>query len=293
MKILLLGCLGQVGKEIAELADKKNIEVRGFDISTLDITDSDKVTEVVFANAEVDFVINATGYTAVDKAEDEPDKAFAINRDGVKNLALACKANNLPLLHLSTDYVFDGKKSGQYTEDDLPNPLNIYGKSKLAGELELIANWEKHIILRVSWVFGKYGTNFVKTILRLASIREQLSIVGDQFGCPTAAINIAHVFLEMAAIIKNEKNPKWGIYNYCDMPATSWHGFAENIIQLGQKKHALQLSHINKITTNDYPTKALRPSNSELMVKKITKHYGILGKKWMESLKQVIDEVEL
>jgi len=237
-------------------------------------------------------VINAAAYTAVDMAENEIIKAFKINCIGVQNLAHCCKQYDIPLLHISTDYVFSGESKKPYIESDEPRPLNIYGQSKLKGERELAKICDKYIILRVSWVFGRYGNNFVKTILKLAKEKESLNVVGDQFGCPTAAADIARVLLEMAVqIIAGKK--LWGIYNYCNYPQTNWYEFASKIIEMGRDKHNLKLIELNKITTSDYPTKATRPKNSELLVKKIISDYNIDRFNWIDYLKQVIEEIIL
>lgn len=282
MKVLLVGNKGQVGREIEELAQTQQISIVGFDIDNLDICNSSQVDSIFKQNTDVNVVINAAAYTAVDKAEDEPEKAFAVNCDGVRNLALACKTHNIPLIHISTDYVFAGDKIGAYREDDTPRPLSVYGKSKLAGDEILMATWEQHIILRVSWVFGKYGNNFVKTILRLARERKELNIVGDQFGCPTAARDIARVLLELAA----KASKHWGIYNYCNSPVTTWYEFAKKIVEYAGIK--IQL---NKITTEQYKTKAQRPRNSELCVAKIVQDFGIKRSCWEQYLKEIIEVV--
>jgi dTDP-4-dehydrorhamnose reductase len=290
MKILLIGNLGQVGREITELAAAKNFLVAGFDLNTLDITRRDQVFAVVNQHSDCDVLINAAAYTAVDKAEDEPGIAYAVNCDGVENLALACSEYNIPLLHISTDYVFSGDKKMAYTENSMPDPVSFYGKSKLAGEQILASAWHKHIILRTSWVFSKHGGNFVKTILKLAQEREELKIVGDQHGCPTPAADVARVLLEMAQkITAGAEN--FGIYNYCGLPATNWHEFAKQIIELGKSKYQFKLKKLQKITTPEYPTKAVRPLNSELEVQKIIQDYGIQRHEWLGYLQEVIENL--
>lgn len=287
MKILLIGNLGQVGREITELAAAKNYTVVGFDLNNLDITKRDQVYATVKQHKDCDALINAAAYTAVDKAEDEPEQAYAINSDGVENLALACREVNMPLLHISTDYVFSGNKKTAYEETDHPDPLSIYGKSKLAGEQILAKTWPRHVTLRISWVFGKYGNNFVKTILKLAKERENLSIVGDQTGCPTAAADVARVLLEIAEQL-TQGSEKYGIYHYCEAPVTTWFGFTKQIIELGKNKYAFQLKTLKQITTAEYPTKAHRPANSELAVQKIKQDYGIERRPWVDYLKEII-----
>lgn len=290
--ILLFGSKGQVGREIEELAKIKDIKITGFDVDSLDITEAGQVSAVFEKCVGVDFAINSAAYTNVDKAEEEPEKAYRVNCVGVQNLAFNCRKWDIPLFHISTDYVFSGEKAEPYIETDLPNPCGIYGKSKLAGDLILESIWHKHIILRVSWVFGKYGNNFVKTILRLAQEQNVINVVGDQFGYPTAAADIARVFLEIAGKVAGGQK-KWGIYNYCNYPVTTWHEFAMKIVELGRNKLQLKVKQINKITTDEFPTKAKRPRNSELLVDKINKDYSVLRKDWDSYLSEVINALEL
>lgn len=291
MHIILFGNKGQVGQEIEKFARTKDIKIIGFDVDALDITNSEQVDDAFTQNTKVDFAINAAAYTNVDKAEDEPEKAHQVNCIGVQNLALSCRMRNIPLLHISTDYVFSGEKSSSYVETDVPEPCGTYGKSKLAGDQILESIWHEHIILRVSWVFGRYGNNFVKTILRLARERDALSVVGDQFGCPTAAADIARVLLEIAERVADGQK-RWGIYNYCNYPVTTWYEFAMKIIELGRNKLQLKVKQINKITTDEFPAKAKRPRNSELLVNKINKDYGITRKNWGGYLSEIIDAFE-
>ncbi|EKE00576.1 MAG: hypothetical protein ACD_21C00325G0003 [uncultured bacterium] len=290
MNILLFGNKGQVGQEIEQLAKTKNIKTTGFDIDSVDITNIDQVESVFKQNPDANLVINSAAYTNVDRAEDEPEKSYQVNCTGAQNLATLCRQYNLPLLHLSTDYVFSGEKISPYTEIDTTGPLGVYGKSKLAGDQAIENTWQKHVILRVSWVFGQYGNNFVKTILRLAQERDVLNIVGDQFGCPTAAADIARVLLEIAEKISLGQE-KWGVYNYCNSPATTWYEFALKIIELGRNKFPLKAKQINKITTAEFPTKAKRPKNSELLVEKINQDYGISRKGWAVYLAEAISNI--
>lgn len=291
-KILLLGNKGQVGREIEELAIAQGMRVYGLDIDSLDITNAAEVEAFFAGHNDIDIAINAAAYTAVDKAEDEAAQAYTVNCDAVKNLAKACRKYDIPLLHISTDYVFSGEKRGAYVESDATSPLGVYGKSKLAGEEVLAKIWEKHVILRISWVFGKYGNNFVKTILRLAQDREKLNIVSDQHGCPTEASDVARVLLVMAAQIFSGKS-RWGIYHYCGYPVTNWFEFAEKIAEFGHAKYAFKLRQLHTITTAEYPTKAARPKNSELLVDKIIRDYGIKRRRWIDSLQDVINVIEL
>lgn len=290
MKIVLIGNKGQVGHEVEDLALSKGFEIVGFDVNNLDITDFNTVACSLKDNASANIVINAAAYTNVDKAEDDFDSSYAVNCLGVENLATVCFNNNLPLLHISTDYVFDGFKKGPYSEDDIPRPLSIYGKSKLAGEQALARICHKYIILRVSWVFGRHGSNFVKTILRLGVEREELNIIGDQYGCPTPAADVARVLLELAEKIYNGQQV-WGIYHYCSLPATNWCEFAKKIIAEARNSILLKTKKINNITTQQYPTKATRPHNTELLVKKIISDYGVKRRDWDSYLAKVIREI--
>lgn len=284
MKIIVTGAAGQVGKEITLLCEQENLECIALDSST-DITNKEALHAVFSSIQDIGFVINCAAYTAVDKAEDEPEKAYAVNAAGVENLAILCKELDVPLIHLSTDFVFSGEKESAYCETDIPNPVNVYGKSKYEGEKFLQKTWQKHLILRVSWVFGKHGNNFVKTISRLATERETLNVVGDQKGCPTAAEDIARVVVEL--IQKMQSGIQlWGIYHYVGEPATTWYDFALEIVSLLQKKQNIPLKKVNKVTSRDYVTKAKRPKNSELLVGKITEDYGITRKGWISFLRQ-------
>lgn len=291
MKILLTGAEGQVGREITEaLWTEKAVELLRFSRSALDITKAEAVQEV-FALHKPAVVINAAAYTAVDRAEQEKEQAFAVNREGVKNLALACRQWDVPLIHLSTDYVFDGDKTVPYTEEDERAPLGVYGDSKAAGEKILEETWEKHFIVRISWVFGRYGHNFVKTILRLAKERETLSVVADQIGSPTAAREVASLLSDLAEKTTQE-NPVWGTYHFCGGRPVSWHEFAKTIVKHAGKKVSLRCHTILPITTAEYPTPAKRPKNSQLNADKIQKTYNISAGDWEKSLVQVLGELE-
>lgn len=278
MKILLTGAQGQVGREVVEQATPP-VQVLAFSKAELDITHPQQVQAVVEAHRP-DLVINTAAYTAVDKAETDQAQAFAVNGEGVKNIALVCKAYDLPLIHLSTDYVFDGKKENAYVEDDQHSPLNVYGASKAAGEKVLQETWEKHIILRVSWVFGQYGHNFVKTMLRLASERKELRIVADQRGFPTAAKDLASVLLVLAARVL-EEHPQWGVFHYRGDKPVSWFDFA-NVILKGRD------ITVYPITTEEFPTPAERPRNSLLDMQKIQNKYGIFPADWEKRVIEIV-----
>jgi dTDP-4-dehydrorhamnose reductase len=217
MKILLTGCRGMLGRDLVPCLEKAGFELQCVDIAEMDITKRNLVLDSV-GSAEPDLVINCAAYTAVDKAESEQELAFAVNREGPGHLADACSKRGIPLVHISTDYVFDGKSSRPYREDDLTNPIGVYARSKWEGEEALRARLDKHIIVRTSWLFGFHGNNFVKTILRLAGERDQLRIVNDQKGCPTWTGHLAQALTQIAdRIRKSGKETPWG--TYCLVPA--------------------------------------------------------------------------
>ncbi len=260
MKILITGAKGQVGTDVVIEAKKRKHEVYGFSSSELDITNQ-QVVDSQLSSVMPDVVINAAAYTAVDKAETEQDKAYAINELGVKNLADTCKKLDIPLLHISTDYVFDGEKKEPYVETDTPNPTSVYGASKLAGEIALQKAWYKHIILRVSWVFGEHGNNFVKTMLRLAQERDEISVVDDQYGAPTPAQGIASEIIK--CVQSNQLD--YGVFHLQVDPGVTWYEFAQEVFSQSVELGILAKSPVvRSITSNQFPTPVKRPSNSKL-----------------------------
>lgn len=279
MKVLVTGANGQVGQEVVLLGQKKAWHVLAYSSQNLNITNAQQIADYMLKE-KPDFVVNAAAYTKVDLAEDEKEQAFLVNATGVENLAKACKAQNAPLIHLSTDYIFDGKKPEAYVETDTANPQNAYGASKWAGEEVLRSIWENHIILRVSWVFGQHGNNFVKTMLKLKD-KDQLKIVADQQGSPTGARHIAEVIIK---IIEN-LDCQFGTYHYTDAPFTTWYDFAKTIFD-----EAKLLCHpeLIAIAASEYPTKALRPLNSKLDCTKIKTTFGISQRLWNEELIQCL-----
>ncbi len=311
MQIIVIGAQGQVGWELTRRATALGHDVLAWDLAELDITDADAVNQALDASSAT-LAINAAAYTAVDKAEQEPELAFAVNRDGPAHLAAACARLNIPLLHISTDYVYDGAKIDPYVEDDPTTPMGVYGASKLAGDEVVRQLLPRHLILRVSWVFSVHGHNFVKTILRLAREREELRVVADQRGCPTYAGDIADVLLELAGrIAEIDANDAWGTYHYCGEPATTWHGFASAIIERARDDEQspkrrrrsrkpgaiakptppgkpLVVQTVTPITTAEYPTPAARPLNSVLDCAKLADCFGIQPRPWRPGLDAVI-----
>jgi len=290
VKILIAGSGGQLGFELVRQAEARGMGVCDLCRQEMDITDSSAVNSRVNV-IQPDLVINAAAYTAVDRAESETAKAYAVNRDGVVNLAEACKTIGAPLIHVSTDYVFDGSKAGLYNEQDTVGPASVYGASKLAGERALRMILNRHIILRTAWVYGVHGYNFVKTMLKLGRDREEIRVVADQFGCPTAAADIAGAILDIANRIDAGNDDPWGIYHYCADGITSWHGFAMAIFTEARKYEAFRVDRILPITTAEYPTPAQRPLNSALDCTKIRGSFDISPRPWQQSLRQVIREM--
>ncbi|MBV1919095.1 MAG: dTDP-4-dehydrorhamnose reductase, partial [Pseudomonadales bacterium] len=284
-RVLITGAKGQVGSELVVEAEKRGYDVIGLSSAVLDITDRAQVKAALKKTMPV-ALINAAAYTAVDKAEDEKDQAYRVNADAVKIMAEICEQENVPLLHISTDYVFDGNKSSSYSELDQPNPAGVYGASKLAGEQALQATWDKHIILRVSWVFGKNGNNFVKTMLRLGLDREELGVVNDQFGAPTAATSIASCLMDIVDKERfGEPDFPWGLYHYQSEPGVTWYDFATTIFAQAKKLGVLDKQiTVNPIGSEQFPTPVKRPGNSKLDGKKMQNVFGVSAGDWEREL---------
>ena len=288
-RVLITGKNGQVGRELTERAAELAIDFVAFDSKELDIRDRSAVLAAVVRHQPT-AVINPAAYTAVDKAEEEVGLAYAVNRDGVENLALACKAQDVPLIHISTDYVFDGEKNSPYVESDTPNPTGVYGASKYAGEEILRVTWHKHVIVRVSWVFGRYGNNFVKTMLRLAQERDELGVVDDQFGAPTSASSIASVLIDLAFRTDDVSvDIESGRLLHLESgPGVTWCGFARSIFSEARKLSVITKSvQVNPISSDQFPTPITRPKNS-----KLSSEVGLIPVQWWkEGLDSVLREI--
>lgn len=292
MKILVFGAAGQIGREVSRAARPASFELWGLDKSAGDITDLTAINEAM-ARHKPDLVINLAAHTAVDRAESEPEMAWAVNCAGAANIAAGCNERQTPIIHLSTDYVFDGCKPEPYREEDAVNPLNVYGRSKEAGERAVRAAMVRHVILRTAWVYGAHGTNFVKTILRLGAKRPVLRVVADQLGCPTAAADIASVLITIARQIE-EGRTEWGTFHFAGGGSISWYGFAEEIVQLAERFGAWSAAsrpRVEPITTDQYATAARRPRNSQLDCRKIDAYLGISAPPWRSSLAAVVREL--
>ncbi len=265
MTLLLVGGTGQVGRAFQAQADAAGISIAAPGRDVLDLTRAVDCAEVL-NEVKPEAVVNAAAYTAVDRAESEHDAAFAANRDGPGDLAEACRAAGVPLIHLSTDYVFDGTKAGAYAETDPTGPRGVYAASKEAGEGAVRDRLDRHAILRTSWVFGVHGHNFPKTILRLAAERPVLTIVDDQHGCPTPAEAIAAALHQLIVEIRHRSAAfPWGTYHFAGQPPTTWHGFAREIVARAVPLGLIPSApEIQPIPTEAYPTPAPRPANSVL-----------------------------
>ena len=252
MKILVTGAKGQLGTDVLDELNKRNIDHKGVDIDDFDITDLNAVMTCL-QEYKPNAVIHCAAYTAVDKAEDESELCMKINKDGTENVAIACKKLDAEMIYISTDYVFDGVGNVPFETDAQCAPLQVYGKSKLAGEEVVRQHLEKYYIVRISWVFGKRGNNFVKTMLRLAETRDELNVVSDQVGSPTYTPDLAVLLCEML------NSRKYGEYHATNEGFCSWAEFAEEIMEQSGSS-----CKVNPITTEEYPTKATRPKNSKL-----------------------------
>ncbi|MDL1980491.1 MAG: dTDP-4-dehydrorhamnose reductase [Deltaproteobacteria bacterium] len=290
MKILVIGSKGQLGHELLIQGNNLGYEILPADLPDLDITDKTQVKHWL-EKFQPSLVVNAAAYTNVDKAETQQNLAFAVNRDGPANLAEACAKFEIPLIHISTDFIFDGKKSSPYIESDPVSPLSIYGKSKQEGEKEVRSRLKKHIILRTAWLYGVHGQNFVKTMLRLGREKEVISVVADQYGSPTSAADLADAVLQIISRIKYNPDITWGTYHYCGQGITTWHGFTEEILSLARQYIPIKTKDIKPISTAEYPTKAIRPPFSALDCGLIKKNFGISIEPWQDSLKTVIRQL--
>jgi dTDP-4-dehydrorhamnose reductase len=286
--ILVIGAKGQLGWELVRQGETEEGGVVGIDIDELDITHQTAV-QAYFKKQTFSVVVNAAAYTAVDQAEKESATAFAVNSAGPNNLAILCHEKSIPLVHISTDYVFDGLRPGAYREDDLPSPVGIYAQSKAEGEKRIAAVARRYMIIRTAWLYGVHGNNFVKSMLRLGRERTELKVVDDQHGCPTNAAGLAAAILSICRkVCESKKFNAWGVYHYCDKGETTWYGFAEMIFKIASRHETLALQELIPITTQEYPTPAKRPPNSVLSCDKIQQTFGIRRKAWEKSLEEMM-----
>ena len=288
MVILVTGASGQLGQALQSIESQfPEINFQFLSSSELDITNLAEC-KAIFQKVKPDFCINAAAYTAVDKAESEPEKARLINAEGPRNLAQVCKEQDAILLHISTDFIFDGTATKPYTEEDIPNPTCVYGQTKLEGEKAIQSILEKYFIIRTSWVYSEFGNNFMKTMLRLGSDRESLSVVNDQIGTPTNAVDLAEVLMKIITFCHADSSflslgvrGLYGVYNFSNKGHCSWYDFAKRIFEINKIEIDLQ-----PIPSSSYPTPASRPAFSVLDKSKIKRVFGVEVKDWKESLKK-------
>ena len=287
--ILVTGAGGQVGVELIRRGPQRGHQIIGLARADLDISDGEAVSRCL-ADRRPGVVINAAAYTAVDKAESDEAAAQAGNEAGPANLARACAEIDVPLIHISTDYVFDGTKQGAYAETDPVHPLGVYGVTKEAGEQKVRETWAHHVILRTSWVYAAHGGNFVRTMLRLGAERDELGVVADQAGTPTSAGDIAEAALSIAEQVAAGRDDAWGTYHFTAKGSTTWHGFAEEIFRRAEPVLGKR-PKVNAITTADFPTPARRPANSVLDCSRIDAVLAPPRRSWQEGLADVLSEL--
>jgi dTDP-4-dehydrorhamnose reductase len=289
--IWLIGNKGMLGTEVERTLERAGLEVEGTD-REVDIT-SAAALEAYAAGfgargRRLEWIVNCAAYTAVDRAEDDAELCFRLNRDGAENIAKTAAATGAGLIHISTDYVFDGNHREPYREEDSRSPIGVYAKSKAEGEEAIERTMENFYILRTAWLYGKAGGNFVSTMLRLCKERDEISVVADQFGSPTYAVDLA----EAIGTLITARNPVWGVYHFTNEGETTWHEFASEIQRQALSRGLLSTScRINAITTEQYPTKARRPKYSTLSKEKITRTFALRIRPWQEALSAFMEEL--
>ena len=290
--IVVVGRRGMLGSEVVESLENAGLTVAALDSTVIDITKRESVHSVLSRIRAPRLLINCAAYTAVDKAESEPDAAFAINRDGPANLAGECKRLGIPLIHISTDYVFNGESDRPYKEEDAADPLNVYGKSKWEGEEAVRSRLAGHVIVRTSWLYGSVGLNFVKTMLRLGREREELKVVSDQYGCPTWSFDLAGCLVRIAerALFGSEEAPR-GTFHFCGEGVTTWYEFAVAILDEARRREPSRIARVSPVPSSSYPTVAVRPMYSALDCGKIVASFGIAPPPWGKSLVSLMDEL--
>jgi len=289
MKILVTGINGQVGWEVVRKGVQSGYKIIGLNREALDITNANAVSRIIEKNSP-DVVINCAAYTQVDKAEVEKEKCWQVNQNGPAFLAASCSSQNIPLIHLSTDYVFDGDSQKPYTESSPISPLGEYGRSKAAGEEEVRLRLERHLIIRTSWVYGLHGRNFVKTILQLGQEKDELKVVADQIGCPTFAGDLASGLLAVCKQIQPGNMICWGTYHCCGSTSVTWYQFALHILELARKYHVVKVKRILPITSEEYPAAVRRPNYSVMNCEKIHNAFGIKLPNLLSSLEKYFSE---
>ena len=290
MKLLIIGHRGQLGHDLMRLADERGFTALGADLPDCDVTSLESVRSVLNASGEVQVVINAAAYTAVDAAEKDADTALAVNRDGASHIARACQEHDIPIIQVSTDYVFDGLKTTAYHPDDPVHPTSVYGVGKEAGEAAVRELTTQHIIVRTAWLFGLHGQNFVKTMVRLARQRDTLKVVDDQIGCPTYSLDLADALL-VAAAAADRRESVWGTYHFCNRGAVTWYSFARRIIALARSREDLVVQEIIPVLSSQYPQEAQRPPCSILDCSTFENTFNVQRRAWTAALKEMMTDL--
>lgn len=291
MNVLVIGQQGMLAQELLPCLRGAGIVAECRGRPALDLTQAASVRQALAA-VRPDMVLNAAAYTAVDQAEAEPERAFAVNRDGVAHLAAACRDLGLPLLHVSTDYVFDGTATRPYREDDPTAPLGVYGRSKWEGEEAVRACLQEHVIVRTAWLYSRHGHNFVKTMLRLARERQVLRVIDDQYGGPTWSRDLAMALVHMCQrLVQGSAPVPWGTYHLCNAGKATWYDFTRAIIEEARAFEPLRVQEVVPIPTTAYPTPAQRPAYSVLECAKIQAVFGITPRPWRASLHDCLQEI--
>ncbi|SCW76794.1 dTDP-4-dehydrorhamnose reductase [Rhizobium mongolense subsp. loessense] len=290
MRIAVTGKQGQAVQSLMRRGAEKGVEIIAVGRPELDLADPGSVA-AAFSVVHPDVIVSAAAYTAVDRAESEPDLAFAVNAAGAAAVAEAAARIGVPVIHISTDYVFSGDKPSAYTEEDVTGPISVYGQSKLAGERAVATANPNHVILRTAWVYSPFGANFLKTMLRLSETRDRLSVVADQTGCPTSALDIADAILAIASRLVTDPAPSLrGTFHLTGSGEASWADFAEEIFTELQKFGGKSI-RVERIATADYPTPAKRPANSRLNGDKLASVYAIRLPDWKQSMRIVMQVI--
>jgi dTDP-4-dehydrorhamnose reductase len=284
MKVLVTGAGGMTGAELVRQSREKGWTVNAYSKDDLDITEASEVDGVI-ARDKPDVIFNAAAYTAVDAAEGAPEIAMAVNAAGPANVARAANIHGISVVHISTDYVFDGESSTPYKPDDRVGPINVYGESKLAGEIAVRDECERHVIVRTSWVFSHQGKNFVRTMLRAADEGRELRVVNDQHGRPTSSADLASALVHVAEHVRTA--PVTGTFHYCNTGCTTWYDFAHAIFELRGKS----IPAITPVPTSEFPTAAKRPRWSVLDTSSFEATFGITPRSWRDSLKDVLEKI--
>ncbi len=290
MKVFVTGGEGQLGSELISQAAPHGIDILAPPLAQMDLTRPEQVDRV-WDEFHPAAVINAAAYTAVDRAESESELAFAVNAEAPAHIARRCAQEHIPLIHISTDYVFDGLKGSPYRENDPVAPLGVYGRSKAEGEAGVRSRLKQHLIVRTAWLYSAHGANFVKTVMRLVGERDELRIVDDQIGCPTCAADLADALLRMVGQLTPGAEAPWGTYHYCGSGVTSWYGMALHILNTLMARGRITSFRLLPITTSEYPTPARRPPYSVLDCARIEAAFGLSRPPWRQSVAKTVDRL--